>query len=282
MPGRERIWEMEVLWLRELAESGLCLQRQNISMPNRKPQSVNVCQDGFLYETDLATAVELTGVTACNVTPRSRHGTCGYSDPLYLATGRCERKTDVWNFGVIMGEMITGLSATFSDENGVDICLSDILRDYSSIRLATTIAECGGYPQDVALQIVHVIKSCLSTCPSDRPDFAEILALLRVICPVSSLTSNPDSASWASQEGPARDSVATPSELLGGEGRSSTGASAITRTSRSDGEGPHNSTATQTPKAVPNVDGDVTRMKPRRRGVRGRRKKNKSSKLSTA
>eukprot|EP00922_Rhytidocystis_sp_ex-Travisia-forbesii_P026310 GHVS01038527.1.p1 GENE.GHVS01038527.1~~GHVS01038527.1.p1 ORF type:complete len:228 (-),score=47.16 GHVS01038527.1:193-876(-) len=184
LPGRDRVWEMELLWLRELAESGLSLQRQHVAMPNRKPENIHVCEDGFLYETDVGAAVDLS-TDPCHITPRSRKGTVGYSDPLYLVSGRCQRKTDIWNFGVIMGEMVTGLAAAFTTSSGEQVTLADILRDYSTLRLSSTIAQCAGYPPDVALQIVNLIKRCLASSPSDRPDFAEILAMLRLVHPTS-------------------------------------------------------------------------------------------------
>ncbi|KAF3950890.1 hypothetical protein CMV_023413 [Castanea mollissima] len=57
-------------------------------------------------------------------------GTNGYIAPEYLFNGKLTTKVDVYSFGVVLLEMLSGLKANHTNENGEQICITSFLAPY--------------------------------------------------------------------------------------------------------------------------------------------------------
>ncbi|XP_030467718.1 lysM domain receptor-like kinase 4 [Syzygium oleosum] len=116
----------------------------------------------------------------------TRHivGTKGYMAPEYLENGLISVNLDVYAFGVLLLEMMTGKEV-------ISLCGGENMQAYDVVSLVLT--EDGGherlmqlidpsmremYPLDLAIYVIRIIESCLKKNPSDRPAMDEIVQSL--------------------------------------------------------------------------------------------------------
>lgn len=113
-------------------------------------------------------------------------GTRGYMSPEFQSTGIATQKTDVYAFGVVILELLSGeepIKYRFEDENG---------GDYKRISVLETareaVAEGGGgmlrrwidkrlkdsYPVAVAEEMTRVGLDCVESDPNRRPDMGSV------------------------------------------------------------------------------------------------------------
>ncbi|KAL5819451.1 hypothetical protein ACOSQ4_023293 [Xanthoceras sorbifolium] len=116
----------------------------------------------------------------------TRHivGTKGYMAPEYLENGLVSTKLDVYAFGVLMLEILTGkeAAALYGDEN---MHLSNVLNvvlskeeEQESLRHFVDPSMQGNYPLELAVIMIRLIDSCLNKDPSGRPAMDEIVKSL--------------------------------------------------------------------------------------------------------
>ncbi|KAL9339763.1 hypothetical protein Peur_068778 [Populus x canadensis] len=112
-------------------------------------------------------------------------GTIGYIDPEYLATGHLHVKSDVYGFGVVMVEMLTGLRAIDMKRPSGKQILVDWAKPYlTNRRKLKKIMDSrleGKYPPKEASQIAHLAIKCLKQEPRFRPSMTEIAETLEQI-----------------------------------------------------------------------------------------------------
>ncbi|KAJ8770655.1 hypothetical protein K2173_021302 [Erythroxylum novogranatense] len=112
----------------------------------------------------------------------TRHivGTKGYMAPEYLENGIVSTKIDVFAFGVLTLEILTGkeIPALYREEN---MCISDVLKtvlcdndEPENLSQFIDSSMQGNYPVELAVVFVRLIDSCLQKNPSDRPAMDEI------------------------------------------------------------------------------------------------------------
>ncbi|CAK7339502.1 unnamed protein product [Dovyalis caffra] len=124
----------------------------------------------------------------------TRHivGTKGYMAPEYLENGLVSTKLDVYAFGILTLEIITGkeVAALYREENRN---LSDVLNGVLSGEdgLEESLGQLidpsmqGNYPSGLAVLMVRLIDSCLHKNPADRPAMDEIVQSLSRILTTS-------------------------------------------------------------------------------------------------
>ncbi|TKV98393.1 hypothetical protein SEVIR_9G557400v4 [Setaria viridis] len=109
-------------------------------------------------------------------------GTYGYAAPEYVATGHLYVKSDVYGFGVVLLELLTGLRAHDLNRPGHQQNLVDWARPYLSGRGKLTSLmdqRLGGqYPPKAALQAAKLANKCLAGDPRSRPSMADVVAAL--------------------------------------------------------------------------------------------------------
>ncbi|XP_076959878.1 lysM domain receptor-like kinase 4 [Bidens hawaiensis] len=114
----------------------------------------------------------------------TRHivGTRGYMSPEYLENGLISTKLDVYGFGVLLLEIVTGKHVSDLYEK-VNKNLSEVLYDVleeentdKNEKLTDFIDQRlrGNYPPQLAMSVVKLIDGCLDKDPSARPDMNEV------------------------------------------------------------------------------------------------------------
>ncbi|CAK8539824.1 unnamed protein product [Lathyrus sativus] len=116
----------------------------------------------------------------------TRHivGTRGYMAPEYLENGIVSTKIDVYAFGVLMLEIITGkeVAAILSEdnENLIDFLSGVVDEESGNEKLKELIDSSlqGNYPFELAMFVIEIIESCLKKDPGNRPAMNEIVSAL--------------------------------------------------------------------------------------------------------
>ncbi|KAL3527292.1 hypothetical protein ACH5RR_011948 [Cinchona calisaya] len=112
-------------------------------------------------------------------------GTYGYAAPEYIATGHLYVKSDVYGFGVVLLEMLTGLRALDTRRPSGQHHLVDYARPLiSHKRKLKTIMDArieGQYSSKAALQFAQLTLRCLESEPRKRPSMQEVVELLEQI-----------------------------------------------------------------------------------------------------
>ncbi|KAF3446901.1 hypothetical protein FNV43_RR12081 [Rhamnella rubrinervis] len=112
-------------------------------------------------------------------------GTYGYAAPEYVATGHLYIKSDVFGFGVVLLEMLTGLRALDTNRPTQQQNLVEWARPSLQVKkkLKKIMDPRLGdkYPLKGACQAAELILKCLESEPRSRPSMEEILEALEKI-----------------------------------------------------------------------------------------------------
>ncbi|GAU29817.1 hypothetical protein TSUD_223630 [Trifolium subterraneum] len=113
-------------------------------------------------------------------------GTYGYAAPEYIATGHLYVKSDVYGFGVVLLEMLTGLKALdikrpMEKQNLVE-WMKPSLTDKRKLKgnIVDYRLE-GQYSSKAAFEIAQLILKCLESDPKKRPSMEDVLGTLEGI-----------------------------------------------------------------------------------------------------
>ncbi|KAJ4796494.1 Protein kinase superfamily protein [Rhynchospora pubera] len=109
-------------------------------------------------------------------------GTYGYAAPEYVATGHLSAKADVYNFGVVLLELLTGRRALDGNKIGIEQNLVDWAKPSLGnkrklYRIMDSRLE-GQYPKKEALAVSNLALLCISYEPKLRPKMSEVLKIL--------------------------------------------------------------------------------------------------------
>ncbi|KAJ7966975.1 Protein kinase [Quillaja saponaria] len=110
-------------------------------------------------------------------------GTHGYAAPEYIATGHLYVKSDVYGFGVVLLEMLTGLRALDSNrpagkQNLVGWAKPSLTGKKKQIRKIMDPRMGEHYPIEGAMEAARLICNCLESDPKYRPSMQEVLDTL--------------------------------------------------------------------------------------------------------
>nr|DAD36057.1 TPA_asm: hypothetical protein HUJ06_006697 [Nelumbo nucifera] len=107
-------------------------------------------------------------------------GSPGYIDPHYLRTGIASKKNDVYSFGVIVLELITGIEAFCSEKEQLLTSIAGpLLGDLNKVPEMVDSRLEGQFETGEAMAMASISALCLRQQPSLRPSMAEILCTIR-------------------------------------------------------------------------------------------------------
>ncbi|KAL2531226.1 Protein kinase superfamily protein [Abeliophyllum distichum] len=112
-------------------------------------------------------------------------GTHGYAAPEYIATGHLYVKSDVYGFGVVLLEMLTGLRV-IDQERPIDrqdlvVYAKPFLSQKSKLMSIMDAQMEGQYSSKAALQASQLTLRCLESEPRKRPSMKEVVKALKQI-----------------------------------------------------------------------------------------------------
>uniref|UniRef100_A0A0D3GS25 Serine/threonine-protein kinase n=1 Tax=Oryza barthii TaxID=65489 RepID=A0A0D3GS25_9ORYZ len=118
-------------------------------------------------------------------------GTFGYISPEYVMCGQYSTKSDVFSFGILVIEIVTGQRRNsgpyFSEQNGVDI-LSIVWRHWEEGTTAEMIDHSLGrnYNEAEVVKCINIGLLCAQQNPVDRPTMVDVMVLLNsdATCPL--------------------------------------------------------------------------------------------------
>lgn len=118
-------------------------------------------------------------------------GTVGYAAPEYVQTGRLTAKSDVWSFGVVLYELITGRRAVERNLPRNEQKLLEWVRPYVSdskkFHLIIDPRLEGNYCIKSAQKLAALASKCLTKQPKSRPKMSEVVDILgNIISEISS------------------------------------------------------------------------------------------------
>ncbi|KAK7379700.1 hypothetical protein VNO78_34389 [Psophocarpus tetragonolobus] len=112
-------------------------------------------------------------------------GTLGYAAPEYVATGHLYVKSDVYVFGVVLLEILTGMKALDRNRPAMQQNLVEWTKPYlSSKKMLKTIMDAkikSQYSLKAAWQTAQLVLKCLESVPGRRPSMQEVLEGLEAI-----------------------------------------------------------------------------------------------------
>ncbi|XP_074269997.1 G-type lectin S-receptor-like serine/threonine-protein kinase SD1-13 [Silene latifolia] len=106
-------------------------------------------------------------------------GTYGYMPPEYAIEGRFSEKSDVFSFGVLLLEIITGKRTRWFDESSLSL-LGYVWKQWNEdndISLIDPVIAYQGFEAEIS-KCIHVGLLCVQEYAQDRPDISDVIAKL--------------------------------------------------------------------------------------------------------
>ncbi|XP_062229884.1 probable serine/threonine-protein kinase PIX13 [Phragmites australis] len=126
-------------------------------------------------------------------------GTYGYAAPEYVSTGHLYVKSDVYGFGVVLLEMLSGLRALDRSRPSEKLNLVNwakpLLADRRKLNQLMDSRLEGQYHSKGALQAAQLTLKCLNGDPKSRPSMKEVVETLDQIESMKSRTREPRNSS---------------------------------------------------------------------------------------
>ncbi|KAJ8445243.1 hypothetical protein Cgig2_024449 [Carnegiea gigantea] len=111
-------------------------------------------------------------------------GTVGYMDPEFLFTGKCTQKADVYGFGILLLEVISGTKVMrFLGDSGITL-LDWVREQQQHNRPLHEIVDprLTEFPEDEVMRFIDVALLCIQVSSQLRPSMSEVLPMLSGDC----------------------------------------------------------------------------------------------------
>nr|XP_034911849.1 probable serine/threonine-protein kinase PBL25 isoform X3 [Populus alba] len=112
-------------------------------------------------------------------------GTFGYVAPEYAMTGHLLVKSDVYSYGVVLLELLTGrMPVDMSQPSGQENLVTwarPILRDKDQLQELADPRLGGKYPKEDFVRVCTIAAACVSSEASQRPTMGEVVQSLKMV-----------------------------------------------------------------------------------------------------
>ncbi|CAA3020753.1 probable receptor kinase At5g47070 [Olea europaea subsp. europaea] len=112
-------------------------------------------------------------------------GTYGYAAPDYIETGHLTSKSDVWSFGIVLYEILTGRRSVERERPRSEQKLLDWVKQYpADSRKFGVIMDLrleNQYSLSKAREVAKLADRCLVKSPKDRPKMSQVVESLKQI-----------------------------------------------------------------------------------------------------
>ncbi|KAK7247507.1 hypothetical protein RIF29_42390 [Crotalaria pallida] len=126
----------------------------------------------------------LVNVTDTHLSVSTLAGTPGYVPPEYYQSFKCSPKGDVYSYGVVLLELLTGKKPTDSSDFGDDNLVGWVKQHSKLRRLDVFDPELrkeDPCPEVELLQYLNVAFACLNYIPEKRPKMIQVMAMFKEI-----------------------------------------------------------------------------------------------------
>uniref|UniRef100_A0A8R7Q4C9 Protein kinase domain-containing protein n=1 Tax=Triticum urartu TaxID=4572 RepID=A0A8R7Q4C9_TRIUA len=106
-------------------------------------------------------------------------GTFGYVPPEYTTHGIFNEKTDVFAFGVVLLELLTGRRAIDGKNHSLVAWVRSFLSSKDEVLKMVDPALGGRYDVEQLRRVTHAAQLCIHTSPAQRPRMSQVARILR-------------------------------------------------------------------------------------------------------
>uniref|UniRef100_A0A1D1ZJI7 non-specific serine/threonine protein kinase n=2 Tax=Anthurium amnicola TaxID=1678845 RepID=A0A1D1ZJI7_9ARAE len=157
---------------------------------HRDIKSTNILLDdkyiAKITDLGMAKCLMTDDLISCTTSPARMLGTFGYFAPEYAIVGKASLKSDVFSFGVVILELITGRqpihkSTNKGDESLVIWAANKLLSSKLVVsELPDPLLE-GKFSEEEMQIMAHLVRECLHWDPDSRPSMSEVVQILSTI-----------------------------------------------------------------------------------------------------
>ncbi|XP_060173447.1 protein LYK5-like [Lycium barbarum] len=147
----------------------------------------NINSRNILLDSNLRAKIanfSLAKETDTSGTTRKVVGTTGYMAPEYLETGSVTSKMDIYAFGVVLLELVTGKDAVIVEEGGetlLSVAVAAVMEGENAETVLDGFIEAHMREDDdleIAFPVASLSLRCLTQEPSNRPSMEEMVSCL--------------------------------------------------------------------------------------------------------
>ncbi|KAL8137052.1 hypothetical protein V2J09_003053 [Rumex salicifolius] len=200
-------WENRLQIMLGAAE-GLAYLHEGLEVPiihrNFKPSNVLLDMNFKAKVSGFALALEGPGWDESDVSTQVG-GTMGYIDPAYIWSGHVSLKSDIYSYGVVLYEILTGRRVRDRLDFAEEFHLLEWVKQHPGegrqlylYRILDSRLQ-NNYSRSAAVSIAKLADRCISHEPEDRPSMREIINLLRDVVSNSDESSAGESPSAVSK-----------------------------------------------------------------------------------